>query len=307
MVLFVVGLVVVVVLSLWGAWALSRPRFTDAAEPVPWDSRQAEDERHTGRLLVLLVMALVTTVGCGGDGGDSGVKLDKSEPWDLVWFSDSMGWGVARAWAELIEDVEGVEVRVHDHAIGDASIDRFRQMVNDQESIRQEVADAEIIVVFGNAAMTGPPDTEVCHRTPFYIEALLIDNGSTEFYTSDDFAAYGDVFRDTFEVIFELRAGQPTVIRVFDKFAGMLVDWRETGIEAECTATYEAEAGAIREAADEYGVAMASVYDAFNGPDHDENPREKGYVAGDGLHTSPEGASAHAELLHDLGYGAVIP
>ena len=82
---------------------------------------------------------------------------------------------------------------------------------------------------------------------------------------------------------------------------------REAGIEAECTATYEAEAGAIREAADEYGVAMVSVYDAFNGPDHDENPREKGYVDDDGLHASRAGASAHAEILHALGYGAIIP
>ena len=46
MVLFVVGLVVVVVLCLWGYWALSRPRSTDDAEPLPWDSLQAEEERQ---------------------------------------------------------------------------------------------------------------------------------------------------------------------------------------------------------------------------------------------------------------------
>jgi hypothetical protein len=257
------------------------------------------------RRLVLLVTVLLTTVGCGGSGGDSGIQLDKSEPWDLVWFSDSMGWGVADAWADLIEDAEGVEVRVHNHAIGGRAIDRVRQMVSDSESIRRQVAEAEIIVVFGNASMTGPPDTEVCHRASA-IETLQ-RTGPPDFHTSASFAAYGDVFRDTFKVIFDLRAGQPTVIRVFDKFAGMLVDWREAGIEAECTATYEAEAGAIREAADEYGVAMASVYDVFNGPDHDEDPREEGYVADDGLHASPEGASAHAEILHGLGYDAIIP
>ena len=46
MVLFVVGLVVVVVLSLWGAWVLSRPRSTGGAESVPWDSLRAEEERQ---------------------------------------------------------------------------------------------------------------------------------------------------------------------------------------------------------------------------------------------------------------------
>jgi hypothetical protein len=247
-------------------------------------------------------MVLLATVGCGGDGGDSGAQLDRSEPWDLVWFSDSMGWNVAEAWAGLIEDAEGVEVRVHDYVIGGAPIEQFLAMVSDDEDIRREVADAEIIVVYANPANTAPPDAEVCVS-----ELSTIDPDPPEFYTSADFAAYGDVFRDTFEVIFELRAGQPTVIRVFDQFAGYLVDWREAGIEAECTATFEAASGAIREAADDHGVAMASVYDVFNGPDHDEDPREKGYVASDGYHASLRGASAHAEILHSLGYDAIIP
>ena len=38
---------------------------------------------------VIVVVALVLS-GCG-DSGDSGDQLDTSEPWDLVWFSDSMG------------------------------------------------------------------------------------------------------------------------------------------------------------------------------------------------------------------------
>jgi hypothetical protein len=231
---------------------------------------------------------------------DTPVFALKSEPWDLVWLSESMGQGVAWAWADLIEDAEGVEVRVHDHLIGNAPIERFLAMINDEENIRQEVAEAEIIVVYGNPSNTDPPDTEVCAYAP-------LDPNPPEFYTSADFVPYGDVFRDIFEVIFELRAGERTVIRVFDMFAGGLVDWREAGTEAECTAAWEAFSGAIREAANEYGVLIASFYDAFNGPDHDEDPREKGYIADDGFHTSLEGQLAQAEILHGLGYGAIIP
>lgn len=33
-----------------------------------------------------------------------------------MFISDSRGFGVADAWGELIEEAEGVEVRVHDHA-----------------------------------------------------------------------------------------------------------------------------------------------------------------------------------------------
>ena len=37
------------------------------------------------------------------------------EQWDLVWISDSIGAGVAEAWADRIEESEGVEVRVHNY------------------------------------------------------------------------------------------------------------------------------------------------------------------------------------------------
>ncbi|MGB5186668.1 MAG: hypothetical protein WBO84_06035, partial [Acidimicrobiia bacterium] len=109
------------------------------------------------------------------------------------------------------------------------------------------------------------------------------------------------------DVVFELRAGQPTVIRVADEFAAPIADWREAGIEAECTAGWEAHAGVVREVADEYGAAAASWYDAFNGVDHDQDPREKDLIASDGWHQSPEGVAAQAEVLHVLGYDTVTP
>jgi hypothetical protein len=56
----------------------------------------------------------------------------------------------------------------------------------------------------------------------------------------------------------------------------------EAGIEPEGTAGWEAQADAIREAADESGVLSASLYDEFNGTHHDEDPRKKGYIAADG-------------------------
>jgi hypothetical protein len=234
-------------------------------------------------------------------GIDTGLALDKSEPWDLVWFSDTGSEWVAEEWAALIEEAEGVEVRVHDHAIGGATIDLVRQWL-DVENIRREVAEAEIIVVYVNPSSdTAPPDTHVCASTPSF------DADPPVLYTSADFAPYGDALRDILDVLFELRAGRPTVIRVLDQAAAGLADWREVGIEAECTATWEALSGAIREAADEYGVAIASIYDLFNGPNHDEDPREKGYIAGGSYYPSREGALAKAEFLHSLGYGAIIP
>jgi hypothetical protein len=241
--------------------------------------------------------AVVVLSGCGSDDA----QLDTSEPWDLVWITDSIGGGVADAWAERIEETEGVEVRVHNHIIGFLTIGNARQMISNDATIRDELADAEIIVVYGNASETAPNDVGTCARTgPDPREAPNV-------YTSADFAPYGDEFRAIFDVVFELRSGQPTVIRTFDYYSGMLVDWGEAGIEPECTTDWEAQAASIHEAGDDYGVLTASFYDEFNGTDHDEDPREKGYISVDGFHPSTEGTATQVEVLHALGYDPIVP
>ena len=249
-------------------------------------------------LVASLALVVLLLASCG----DSDAQLDTSEPWDLVWITDSMGAGVADAWADKIEESEGVEVRVHDHWKGWMSLVEVRDWLTDDETLRDEVVDAEIIVVYGNNSETGPPDyLRTCHM------ASPTPRDPPNVYTPADFVPYGDALRDIYDVVFELRASQPTVIRAFDVFNGMIADWWEAGVEPECTAFWESESEALREAAGDYGVAMVSFYDEFNGPDHDEDPREKGYITVDGKHASTEGVAVQAEVLHDLGYDAIVP
>ena len=193
---------------------------------------------------------------------------------------------------------------MHDHATGNLSLVQVREWLTDDSSdsddeLRREVADAEIIFVYGNP-MGVDPDGGCFPWPESYSEP-------PEPATPADWAPYGDVLRDILDVVFELRAGQPTVIRVADDFAAPIASWREAGIEAICTASWEAKAGVIHEAADEYGVGAASWYDAFNGPDHDEDPYEKGYIADDVHHQSGEGVKVQAEALHALGYDPITP
>ena len=248
-------------------------------------------------LVASLALVVLLLAACG----DSDAQLDTSEPWDMVWITDSMGAGVADAWAAQIEESEGVEVRVHDYAIGGLPLVQARAMLMEQAALREDVAEAEMVVVYGSAEDASPEDTGTCH-TP-----SPAPHDPPNIYTSADFAPYSDVLRDIYDIVFELRAGEPTVIRAFDSFNGMIADWREAGIEAECKATWDSESEALREAADDYGVAMASFYDEFNGPDHDEDPREKGYIRSDGLHASRDGIAVQAEVLHALGYDAINP
>ena len=247
------------------------------------------------------VVAAVLALGVSGCGR-SDDQLDTSEPWDLVWISDSIGAGVAEAWADGIEESEGVEVRVHSHIIGFLTIGNAQKLISNEATVRDELAEAEIIVVYGNAAATAPNDLDTCARSG------ADPRDPPPRYTSADLALYGDAFRDIFDTVFDLRADQPTVIRTYDFFSGPLADWREAGIEPECTAGWEAQADAIHEAANEYGVLTASFYDDFNGINHDEDPRKKGYIAADGWHQSQDaGVSAQVEVLHALGYDPIIP
>ena len=256
---------------------------------------------------VMVVSALVLVVSsCGGtESQPAESRLDTSEPWELVWISDSMGSRVAEAWADRIEESEAVEVRVHNHISGFMTIEEAQEMITNEAAIRAEVASAEIIVVYGNASYSAPNDMDTCARSGADPRDPPERSTSADF--APDFAPYGDVFRDVFDTVFELRASQPTVIRTYDQFSGSLADWREAGIEPECTAGWEAQADAIHEAADEYGVLTASFYDEFNGTNHDEDPREKGYISGDGWHTSPEGTTSQVEVLHALGYDPITP
>ena len=51
---------------------------------------------------------------------------------------------------------------------------------------------------------------------------------------------------------------------------------------------------------------VAQVYDAFNGLNHDEGPREKDYIGGDdGEHTTEAGQKVIADLMRELGYDPI--
>ena len=70
---------------------------------------------------------------------------------------------------------------------------------------------------------------------------------------------------------------------------------------------YEALTDAMHGAAAAFDVPVVSLRDVFNGPDVTEDPREKGYIAGDGLHASPAGREAIMTALHAAGYDPIQP
>ncbi len=103
------------------------------------------------------------------------------------------------------------------------------------------------------------------------------------------------------------QSGKPTIIRVVDFYNPLISRHRDHNIEVECTQCFEIFNSAIQQAAEAYHVPLVSVYDVFNGSNHDEDPREKGYIGSDGVHASEQGQQVIADLLSEAGYEPVEP
>lgn len=238
------------------------------------------------------------------------VRIDE-EVWDVLWISDSSGWGVADIYGQFIAEDNGVEVNVKDYWTGGLSVVTILQAIKEKntynmqlDSFEESIAEAEVIVVYGHPAESvdptnpgdwncGQEDLQAC-----YVNACGMETFET--YIKD--------FQEIFSIIFELRAGKPTIIRTYDAYNPRLVSTcGPDGAFEICKECWENFNQAIHQAADEMGVPVVNVFDAWNGLDHTENPVDKGYTQEDNVHPSVAGATVIAELLRALGYDPIIP
>ena len=121
---------------------------------------------HIGVLpVVALAVALFSALLAGGARSASptavhganesqsapGRAVSTSQPWDLLYISDSSGWGVAPLYARSIRQDRGVAVRVHDQWQGDlAAVTILERLRTPGDSWIRLIREAEVIVVYGN-------------------------------------------------------------------------------------------------------------------------------------------------------------
>jgi dienelactone hydrolase len=233
-----------------------------------------------------------TTTPTTDDQSTSATSLPatSTEPWDLLYISDSSGWEVGEVYAELAADELGVEVRLIDWRVGGLSMLEAIRMIADDP---QTVADAEIIVLWANPIGAGIPDSSNCVRTPHV--------PPTEALTVDDWAPFGALFEQAFADIWAARDGVPVVLRATDLYVPILAEWEEFGATEVCTTTFETMSDAIRLAAESSGATMVSAFDALNGPNHDIDFAQAGYLSDD-MHLNAAGGAVVAEALAAEGF-----
>jgi hypothetical protein len=238
------------------------------------------------------------------------ITLPKDKPWDLLWVSDSSGWGVAEIYGQFIAEDNGVEVNVIDSWIGGLSAGEILQGLTTQDThnanldnLREIIAEAEIIVIYGNPEKSinpGNPGDWLCGQPGG--KSCYVNNCA-----KGTFSQYIEDLTDIYEIIFEIRQGKPTIIRAIDAINPGLVHACEPDIRSACTVCWETYNDAVHEAADQMGIPIANIFDAWNGLDHTEDPVANGYTQEDNIHPNELGATVIAQVLRDLGYEPIIP
>ena len=241
---------------------------------------------------------------------------EDSEVWDLVYISDSTGWGVADEYAARIEQDLGVQVEVHDlwgpglsaRKILDALRGEYRWTDLSYNFIEPVsfIEEAEVIVVYGDWLDSQTAEHPWDWNCALWYEPNRLCQETTS-CGAETFAQYESDLADIFEEIFAIRGGKPVILRTADWYLpwGPLETWRACSQEQICKQCLLNCSDAIHRVADEYGVPVAGLYKAFSGSDLSlDMPRE---FFRDEVNPSAKGATAIADVLADLGYEPVAP
>jgi hypothetical protein len=246
--------------------------------------------------LALVAAGLLVLAACGGSDDTASDEIAETT-WDVVFLGHSFVAHVAEPYAEHVAEANDVEVVLHNEWRPNLSVMSLSEVLADD------------LETFGWVDLVRDAEVVVYHANPYG----LIPDGQVEHcgtgggaIKESDCDGEWDEYREALERIAvdikRLRDGQPTIIRTIQIYSPGVGKWEEAGVYDECMACDTYARDAEKAAADAQGVLIASAWDEFNGPDHTEDPTEKGYIAGDGYHPSAEGAQVMADLLHELGY-----
>lgn len=235
-------------------------------------------------------------------------QLFRLDNWNLVYISDSTGWGVARIYSQNIKRDTGKDVQIHDYAIGGLSaIDVLKALQGDPKSLynkklknlRSDIAQAEVIIFLANPSgdpsyggVQGGVKQCIDYDSDFQLDDITLSL----------YEPYIKNLKTIYELIFNLRMGKLTIIRAMGFYNPLISEQIKWNIAMECKQRWEIFNIAIQQAAEAFNIPFVHIYDAFNGSNHDEDPREKSYIGSDGEHTTIRGQHVIADLLSEVGY-----
>jgi hypothetical protein len=254
--------------------------------------------KYVENKLLILAITLIL-VSCSSSAASMPTGPDAE--WTVVVIGDSTMWNIGRPLASKIEEDMGVKVILHEWVINGYSAGEVLLALETYEKgLSAVLKDAEYVVIWVN-----PEDSEI-PETPMDFGACF-GIGTPGSCPPEAFEKFTADMEAIYAKIFELRDGQPTIVRAVDLYNPRVSIWIKYGMFEECTYCFKNFSDAPRLAAEAYNIPFLSRYDAYNGVNHDEDPREKGYIQVDGVHPSVLGGEYTADLLSKMGYDPVSP
>jgi len=218
--------------------------------------------------------------------------------WHYVVIGDSEAWGFYDYYAQHLEADLGAKVEIISYVLPGLDCAYLLEKVKTSTRWRMDLAQAEVITFEANPTP----------RVGWYI---INGPGSGDQHSKDFSDAAFDAYQADMEAVLSeilaLRKGQPTLIRAQNFYCPIYSDWKKMGIYEECQAAWTRTNQSLEQAAAKYGVPTADIYSAFNGPNHDEDPVEKGLIGIDGEHVSTLGYGVMADIFRRLGYEFIVP
>jgi len=219
--------------------------------------------------------------------------------WDYVALGDShvaLRISYVDPYAAHIEDDLGVKVRLERWGVSGMTSGELLDRLRNNQKLRDAISEAEVVTL-----VIGPND----------LYWPLVDPDGRGNCGGEDLR---DCIRDALEsfrvnydaIIAELftLCSSKTIIRTMTNHYGNLRYW---GFNEDLRPFFEPLNDHIVQAASENNIPVALAHLAFNGPDGDEDPADKGYLASDGVHASELGATVIADLHQELGYEYTCP
>jgi lysophospholipase L1-like esterase len=263
---------------------------------------------------VLLVLVLL--VGCGQEPSAEDSTAEEtttataaaSSSLDYVALGDSLatGYGATNGYvyhyANLLGSDTGATVNVYNLGVNGLTSKQLRAGIENDQRVKDTIKQAEVITIDIGAndllrarwryrtGDCGGADNQDCFRR-----------------------AVGD-FQTNWDAVLAsvtgVRPPDTIIIRTMD-FYNPLVDVdRATESWPNASANdfmvfkeyLEQVNSHIDKSSNTYGIPHARIYEAFNGPNGDEDPSSKGYMSSDGIHPSDDGHAAIAQELRKLAY-----
>lgn len=262
--------------------------------------------RHLLVFIVAAVLALAVSAGTqveaqppdgvpgGGGGGGGGTS------WDYAALGDSLATGVGALqgyvprYADHLEQDNAVSVDLTNLGQNGWTSSDLLDALQNSRRFRQTVSGGEVVTwnIGGNDLMDARDDYKAgtCGGD---------DNQDCLRATVATFKSNWDAI---IVEILSLRSTSDTIIRTMDIYNPYVNEDKADG-DFEVLKPYIDDVNNhIATTATNNNIPYAQVYLAFNGPNGDEDPEDKGYLSLDGVHPNDTGHAVIAQLLRDLAY-----